>query len=533
MKTIKAVLPALLIVFAFLFFISNFIHDLKSAKKSSGWEEKENNPSKAAVEKPFAIIITSYNNADYCTKNLLSVFEQKYSNYRVLYIDDASTDDTYEKVEKCIRDSGQENRVALIRNKRSLTQIENVYRALHVCKDEEIVLLVDGSDWLAHNRVLEVLNDCYADPNIWMTYGSYCEYPSYKKGFGRGEIPRKIHLSHSYRKFSNKKFIFSHLRTAYAGLFKKIKMEDLLKDGNFMTASGERAFMLPLVEMAKEHAHYIKSILYIDNHHATEETQDGYAGYLTSLPPYAPVTDWRCEEKAVLGSDLVIYSKDRPLQLYAFLESVKKNAKGLGHLTVFYQSKDENFTKAYEEIKTAFPLYEFVKVLGDFKNQLLTAITAFPAHYILFAQDDQIVSEPIDLIECAREVQKRGAYGFFLNIGKNRTHSIPLGNLVYAWQFQAGQPACRFEMALCSKEMVLSTLKALQFSDLNSLASCIDSKKIGLCFETAKILTVPMNQDLDLLLTRFYEGLKIDLNSIFQVKHETAGAPQEPKYVKR
>lgn len=531
MKTLKAIIPALLIVGAFLFFISNFIHDLRSVKKISGFEEKEDNHSKAAIEKPFVIITTAYNNADFCLKNLLSVCEQKYSNYRVIYIDDCSTDGAFEKAKKIVQDAHKEEKVTFIRNQHSLKQVENIYRALHSCKDEEIAVMVDGSDWLAHDRVLQILNNCYSDPNVWMTYGNYCAYPSYKKG-PRSHIPRKIHANHSYREFSRKNFIFSPVRTAYAGLFKKIKMEDLLQNGHFLTDSNDHPFLLPLVEMAKEHVHHIKSVLYIAN-----ATQSGCPSYLTSLPSYEPVTDWRSEEKAILGSDLVIYSKDRPLQLYAFLESVKKNVKGLGRLTIFFESKDEHFTSAYEEIKAAFPSYAFVKVSKDFKNQLLTVVTAFPAHFIIFSQDDEIVKDSIDLTECAVEVQKRGAYGFFLCKGSDKTDFIHLNNPIYAWQFQKDKSAGHLEMALYSKEMVVALLQSIPFSDFHSLenswGTCIDSKKVGLCFETAKILTIPMNEDLDLLLTKFHEGLKIDLDSIFQVGNETVNIEREPTYVKR
>lgn len=534
MKTIKAIIPALLIVGAFLFFISNFIHDLKSVKKIAGFEEKDEVLSKAAIEKPFVIIITSYNNADSCIKNLLSIFEQKYSNYRVMYIDDCSSDGTYELAKKFIQDLKKDEKIALFRNEGSLSRIENIYRAVHECKDEEIVVLVNGSDWLAHDRVLETLNNCYANPNTWMTYGNYCAYPSYKKG-PRNDIPRKIHANHSYREFVKNNFVFPPLRTAYAGLFKKIKMEDLLQDGSFIKDPSDHPFILPLIEMAKGHAHYMKSVLYIANQPGAIESQSESITYLSSLLPYQPISDWRSEEKTVLGCDLVIYSHDRPLQLYAFLESIKKNVKGLGRLTVFYQSKNEHFTRAYEEVKAAFPSYEFVKTSQNFKDQLLTTITAFPAHFIMFALEDEIVKEPLDLAKCAAELQKKGAYGFFLNKGGNVVHSVYLDNPVYAWQFI--KDSAPLEMGLYSKEMVLSQLRPLQFSDFDTLknpwASSVDSKKIGLCYETAKILTISINQDLDLLLTKFHEGLKIDLDSIFQVGNAAIDVEREPTYVKR
>ena len=48
----------------------------------------------------FVFIIPSYNNEKYYKKNLDSVINQTYKNWRIIYIDDASTDNTFELVKK-------------------------------------------------------------------------------------------------------------------------------------------------------------------------------------------------------------------------------------------------------------------------------------------------------------------------------------------------------------------------------------------------------------------------------------------------
>ena len=48
----------------------------------------------AIRERSIVVIIPSYNNVRWVEKNLMSVFEQKYENFRVIYIDDCSTDGT-------------------------------------------------------------------------------------------------------------------------------------------------------------------------------------------------------------------------------------------------------------------------------------------------------------------------------------------------------------------------------------------------------------------------------------------------------
>ena len=46
----------------------------------------------------FTIVILSYNNEDWVSKNLGSAINQDYDNYDVVYVEDASTDGTREKV---------------------------------------------------------------------------------------------------------------------------------------------------------------------------------------------------------------------------------------------------------------------------------------------------------------------------------------------------------------------------------------------------------------------------------------------------
>ena len=56
-----------------------------------------------------------------------------------------------------------------------------------------------------------------------------------------------------------------HLRTFYAGLFKKIKLGDFLFQGQFFQAACDTAFMFPMLEMAGNKAVHIQDILYVYN----------------------------------------------------------------------------------------------------------------------------------------------------------------------------------------------------------------------------------------------------------------------------
>ncbi len=77
---------------------------------------------KAEVEKPIVVLITSYNNAKWVKENLESACCQEYTNYRVIYIDDASTDNTYTLVKEWLEENNTKLRVDV----KGVTHIEEL-----------------------------------------------------------------------------------------------------------------------------------------------------------------------------------------------------------------------------------------------------------------------------------------------------------------------------------------------------------------------------------------------------------------------
>ncbi len=156
-----------------------------------------------ATEKKLAIIITSYNNAEWYQANLGSVFDQEYDNYRVIYIDDCSTDGTAELVEKYIAERGQEHRCTVIKNSKRVRALANLYNAVHQCDDDEIVFNFDGDDWFAHYKVFGMINQIYQDPHVWITYGQFKNWPTDQLGYCKplpDEVVHYLLFTHGFLK---------------------------------------------------------------------------------------------------------------------------------------------------------------------------------------------------------------------------------------------------------------------------------------------------------------------------------------------
>lgn len=214
----------------------------------------------AVAEKPLVVIIPSYKNIEWYQKNLESVFNQNYTNYRVIFIDDCSPDGTYEAALKYIEERNQMFRVTAIKNQERSGAMANIYWAVHSCRPHEICVTLDGDDWFAHNEVFSELNKTYANPDVWFTHGTLIEYPNGHVSWCEPINPEAI-ANNTYRQYKCP----SHLRTFYAWLFKKIRLHDFLYQGKFLTMAWDMAIMFPLAEMAGERHAFLSNVNYVYN----------------------------------------------------------------------------------------------------------------------------------------------------------------------------------------------------------------------------------------------------------------------------
>lgn len=232
----------------------------------------------------FAIVVIARNNGAFIEKTLKSIFSQTYEKMRLIYIDDASDDGSFELARDLIYDNGVAAETNLVKNEERLGTAANLFRAVQSCLNDEIVVVLNGEDRLAHEWVLERLNQYYADSDLWLTFGQYMEYPSFQVG----QCFHFLESSRGFREIPSGPF---HLKSFYAGLFKKLREEDLIYQGKFMPASGELAYMIPLLEMAKDHFQFIPEILYLCTTSPKEdrELQARCEKHVRSLAAYAPL----------------------------------------------------------------------------------------------------------------------------------------------------------------------------------------------------------------------------------------------------
>jgi glycosyltransferase involved in cell wall biosynthesis len=208
-------------------------------------------------ERHIVVVVCSYNNSEYYQWNLDSILAQEYTNYHVIYVDDCSSDNTFNLVKTYIEGRLEREHFILINNEVRKKALANLYCTINSCKSTDIIAILDGDDRFAHNRVLQKINEAYADPNIWLTFGQFREYPQGNIGFCRPYPPYVV----DHNSFRFHPDTPSHLRTFYAGLFHKIRQEDLMFQGDFFSMTYDLAIMFPMIEMARTHHRFIGEVL--------------------------------------------------------------------------------------------------------------------------------------------------------------------------------------------------------------------------------------------------------------------------------
>lgn len=149
--------------------------------------------------------------------------------------------------------------------------------------DEEIVVSLDGDDWLLPGALARVQAE--HDAGALVTYGSF-RYSDGRPGFAQ-QLTGAIRRS---------PWVTTHLKTFRAGLFKRIDRAHLKdRDGRWLENARDQALMFPLVEMAGARAHYIPDILCVYNAANSDEFRHGgnfitreraASAYLRALPKY-------------------------------------------------------------------------------------------------------------------------------------------------------------------------------------------------------------------------------------------------------
>ncbi|MHC5060097.1 MAG: FkbM family methyltransferase [Planctomycetota bacterium] len=263
-------------------------------------------------------------------------------------------------------------------------------------------------------------------------------------------------------------------------------------------------------------------------------------------------------EKETVG---LIFSKDRPIQLDATIQSFKMHCSDSAEikLHVLYKASNQMYSDQYNKLKNNYTDIEFVKET-DFKAQTLAVVRG--SEHVLFLVDDNIFVRNFSLADTIGLLNKNhNAIAFSLRLGKNTTYSyarnrqVPLPHFWYAtksilkydWTNSQSHFAYPLEVSssIYRTADIEPLLEQLSFDGPNMLEGLAaanaqiyaKSRPAMLCFEQSVTFCNPINivqnvsenragniekYSTDSLAKMFEQGLRID------VKHYAGFLPNSP-----
>jgi len=201
-----------------------------------------------AKNNKFVVLITAYNDEKWVEYNIASILNQTYSNYKVLYYDDASTDNTYQEVNKIVQNN---NKFTVTTRKNNMQALFSYEECIKQIKEDEILVCMSADDWLYDDNVLENLNSYYNNNDVWMTYGRFVAWDGEETIEANPQntpYPDFTHTNSFYRKDH---WRASHLRTFRGSLLNKVDLSEFKSsiEGLYFDHAADLALTYPCLEM--------------------------------------------------------------------------------------------------------------------------------------------------------------------------------------------------------------------------------------------------------------------------------------------
>lgn len=236
--------------------VNSFILHMKFIDKVQNFKSDNfNSKQKNVNQNPkYCFIIPFYNVEKWISFTLNSILLQSQNNYRIICIDDCSVDNTV----NIIKSYNLEN-LTLIQNNQNMGPAYSRFRGIQYTNNDEILIFLDGDDWLSNENVLDELDKIFI--NYKLTIGGYKKY-----------VNGKISIQRNIIEDINKP-VRTSLKAGYAYLWKDMPLNYIIKNGEFINyATDYHDFRYALSKISLQDLYINQKCLYIYNNDRKNST---------------------------------------------------------------------------------------------------------------------------------------------------------------------------------------------------------------------------------------------------------------------
>lgn len=185
---------------------------------------------------------------------LKSLYAQSHDNWKLILVDDVSTDDSASHARSLSNRFGVSTKVDIISNTERKFEVANVLRALN-CADvrpSDIVCRIDPDDYLVDNDAFRIINEFYGDDRAQDVEALWTMH----RWFYEGEPPSRTNISATMPPTADPykyPWVSSHLKTFRKRLIDGVPDTNFRgADGNYIKRAGDQAIYLPVLSKTKK-----------------------------------------------------------------------------------------------------------------------------------------------------------------------------------------------------------------------------------------------------------------------------------------
>ena len=189
----------------------------------------------------FTIVMPVRNAEDEVARSLYSIWSQTHPNWKIIIIDDASTDATLSEIERFqSKFRLPEDKLKIISNQDQKFALPNIIRGIEEADESDIICHIDGDDWLCDMDALSLINIRYET-----SPGIQALWTSHRWGFSHynisGPLPRDADpYTHPW--------VSSHMKTFRASAFRDIPDSNFRdKNNEYFQRVADQALYLPIL----------------------------------------------------------------------------------------------------------------------------------------------------------------------------------------------------------------------------------------------------------------------------------------------
>ena len=218
----------------------------------------------------FVFIAPMYNASDTLPQMLHSLCGQSYDHWKLILIDDISSQEHREISEKICNEfkfllnQKYSNKIVNIWNLEKKWEVANVLHGLSMCDDDDIICRIDADDWLTETDALSIIDSAYRQTNCDILWTAH------RWGFSDKNISGPMPQDTDPYKHP---WVSSHLKTFRKKLLNDVKDENYRgEDGHYIRRAGDQAIYLPALYNSKKKV-FLPRVMY---HYTINDVPETY-----------------------------------------------------------------------------------------------------------------------------------------------------------------------------------------------------------------------------------------------------------------